>query len=215
MRVQAAPGVSSIPLSGLPRDSVKLSRSAVQRWWPPSGGSSSADELPAGPVPRSTVSNIRSRSERACSSPGAAPRFKMEAAPTDVDVEHSTSQPVVHRTAGAMALGQGLQVVQAEEAYAFGLMLRRYRVAADMSEEALAERASLSQRGIADLEPGGRRFPFRHTVRRLADALGHRAHPAYHQPPQAIPSRRYPLRQACPHHLAVLVLATVLLGSDL
>src|SRR5438105_4917696 len=54
----------------------------------------------------------------------------------------------------------------------FGVLLRQYRVAAGLSQEALAERAGLSRRGIADLERGARRFPYGHTLRRLADALG-------------------------------------------
>ncbi len=41
-----------------------------------------------------------------------------------------------------------------------------------MSQEALAESAGLSRRGIADLERGARRSPYPDTVRRLADALG-------------------------------------------
>src|SRR5438128_589068 len=54
----------------------------------------------------------------------------------------------------------------------FGALVRRHRVSAGLSQEALAERAGLSRRGIADLERGARRFPYGHTLRRLADALG-------------------------------------------
>jgi len=49
--------------------------------------------------------------------------------------------------------------------------LRRYRVAAGLSQETLAERSGLSVRGISDLERGARRFPRLETVRMLADAL--------------------------------------------
>jgi transcriptional regulator with XRE-family HTH domain len=42
--------------------------------------------------------------------------------------------------------------------------LRRYRVLAGLSQEALAERAGLSRRGIADLERGARRFPYPDTA---------------------------------------------------
>lgn len=59
--------------------------------------------------------------------------------------------------------------VQAPEA--FGQLLRRYRVAAGLSQEALAERAGLSAHGISDLERGARRFPYSDTVQRLALAL--------------------------------------------
>src|SRR6266567_1345480 len=53
----------------------------------------------------------------------------------------------------------------------FGVLLRRYRASAGLSQEALAERAGLSRRGIADLERGARSFPYGYTIRRLADAL--------------------------------------------
>jgi non-specific serine/threonine protein kinase len=54
----------------------------------------------------------------------------------------------------------------------FAALLQRYRAAAGMSQEELAERAGLSRRGISDLERGERRAPHLATVRRLADALG-------------------------------------------
>jgi predicted ATPase/DNA-binding CsgD family transcriptional regulator/transcriptional regulator with XRE-family HTH domain len=54
----------------------------------------------------------------------------------------------------------------------FGEVLRRYRVAAGLTQEALAERAALSPRGISDLERSVRTRPYPATVRRLADALG-------------------------------------------
>jgi len=52
----------------------------------------------------------------------------------------------------------------------FGNTLRRVRSSAGLSQEALAERAGLSARGISDLERG-RRMPRLATVRMLADAL--------------------------------------------
>jgi predicted ATPase/DNA-binding XRE family transcriptional regulator len=61
--------------------------------------------------------------------------------------------------------------VHADDRGAFGTLLRRFRAEAGLSQEALAERARVSRRGIADLERGARRFPFGETVRRLADAL--------------------------------------------
>ena len=53
----------------------------------------------------------------------------------------------------------------------FGHVLRRVRTAAGFSQEALAERAGLSARGISDLERGQRRAPRLATIRMLADAL--------------------------------------------
>jgi predicted ATPase/DNA-binding XRE family transcriptional regulator len=55
---------------------------------------------------------------------------------------------------------------------AFGELLRRYRAAAGLTQEELAERAALSARGIADLERGVRTAPYPRTVRQLADVLG-------------------------------------------
>src|SRR5215204_1283086 len=57
-------------------------------------------------------------------------------------------------------------------AASFAVLLRRHRVAAGLSQEALAERAGLSARAISDLERGARRAPYRETVRLLAEALG-------------------------------------------
>ena len=54
----------------------------------------------------------------------------------------------------------------------FGDVLRRYRIAAGLTQEALAERAALSARGISDLERAARTHPYPATVRRLAEALG-------------------------------------------
>src|SRR5687768_13481720 len=54
----------------------------------------------------------------------------------------------------------------------FGDVLRQLRTAAALSQEALAERAGLSPRGISDLERGVRRSPHLITIRSLADALG-------------------------------------------
>ncbi len=53
----------------------------------------------------------------------------------------------------------------------FSDVLRRYRLDAGLSQEALAERAGLSTRGISDLERGINRTPQRETVLRLAGAL--------------------------------------------
>src|SRR5215218_7270144 len=53
----------------------------------------------------------------------------------------------------------------------FGETLRRLRSAAALSQEVLAERAGLSERGISDLERGARLVPRLETVRMVADAL--------------------------------------------
>src|SRR5205807_3723480 len=54
----------------------------------------------------------------------------------------------------------------------FGERLRRLRVAAELTQEALAERAGVSVRSISNLERGGPHVPRRDTVALLAGALG-------------------------------------------
>ena len=54
----------------------------------------------------------------------------------------------------------------------FGEVLKRYRGAAGLSQQELAERARMTAQGISALERGVRRMPYKETVRLLADALG-------------------------------------------
>jgi transcriptional regulator with XRE-family HTH domain len=54
----------------------------------------------------------------------------------------------------------------------FAQLLKRHRLAAGLTQEALAERAGVSARAISDLERGGGRTPRLETVRLLATALG-------------------------------------------
>ena len=51
------------------------------------------------------------------------------------------------------------------------MLLRRYRLAAGLTQEALAERAGLSARAISDLERGLRQTPQRQTLTLLTQAL--------------------------------------------
>jgi len=53
----------------------------------------------------------------------------------------------------------------------FGTLLRRHRLLAGLSQEALAERARLSTNGIGALERGYRRTPQRETLALLTGAL--------------------------------------------
>ena len=53
----------------------------------------------------------------------------------------------------------------------FGALLRRLRIAAGLSQEALAERARISAKAIGSLEVGARRAPYRETVEQLSIAL--------------------------------------------
>src|SRR5689334_13009867 len=53
----------------------------------------------------------------------------------------------------------------------FADLLRQHRIAAALSQEALAERAGISARAVSDLERGVKQRPHLETVRMLADAL--------------------------------------------
>jgi transcriptional regulator with XRE-family HTH domain len=53
----------------------------------------------------------------------------------------------------------------------FGDLLQRYRVAAGLTQEELAERAGVSTRGISDLERGARGLPRKDTLQFLLSAL--------------------------------------------
>lgn len=53
----------------------------------------------------------------------------------------------------------------------FGDLLRRHRLRAALTQEALAERAGISVQAVGSLERGDRQFPHRQTIERLAEAL--------------------------------------------
>src|SRR5215470_12785338 len=53
----------------------------------------------------------------------------------------------------------------------FGALLRQHRLERGLSQEALADKAGVSLRGISDLERGARRAPHPATIGRLAAAL--------------------------------------------
>ena len=54
---------------------------------------------------------------------------------------------------------------------AFGALLKRYRQAAGLTQEALASQAGLSTRAVSDLERGLKVRPHQNTVAQLAAAL--------------------------------------------
>ena len=60
----------------------------------------------------------------------------------------------------------------AEQLTGIGAQLREYRKRANLSQEALAERAGLAAAAISALERGVRRHPYPHTIAALAAALG-------------------------------------------
>jgi predicted ATPase/DNA-binding XRE family transcriptional regulator len=65
----------------------------------------------------------------------------------------------------------GRTAVTAVEPAPFGVLLRRLRVAAGLTQEELAERSQVSERAIRHLERDGERTPRLQTVRLLAQAL--------------------------------------------
>lgn len=62
--------------------------------------------------------------------------------------------------------------MSAQDATTFGTLLRRYRGAAGLTQEDLAEQARISARAVSDLERGSDRLPRPTTVHLLAAALG-------------------------------------------
>ena len=85
-----------------------------------------------------------------------------------------------------------------QEKASFGALLKRYRLAAGLSQEALAARASLSTRAISDLERGINRTPRYDTLELLVNALSlspqqrdvlrAAAHPEMAPAPEEIPA---------------------------
>src|SRR5690349_11641395 len=71
-----------------------------------------------------------------------------------------------------MASAQRQETSEGERERSFGRLLQQARLAAGLSQEALAERAGLSARAISALERGVNRAPHLETVSRLAAALG-------------------------------------------
>ena len=83
----------------------------------------------------------------------------MAAAPEEAPDEDAKITTTVQRQGGA------------SDSIGFGALLRQYRLAAGLSQDALAERAGMSSDGISALERGHRRTPQRETLALLAAAL--------------------------------------------
>ena len=109
---------------------------------------------------------------------------------------------VYHPIAPA-ALGPG--DMNSEKSETFGALLRRYRMHAGLTQEALAERAGLSPNAISALERGERRRPYPHTLLALANAL--RLEPEQYRrlvrlrEQEAVPSDGVPSDRAQPNGL--------------
>src|SRR5438128_10800616 len=83
----------------------------------------------------------------------------------------STGRSGVTRPRPSHGLAHRRRGMNTEPALTFGELLKRYRVAASLTQEALAERARVSPRTISDLERGVTSWPYRDTVGLLAAAL--------------------------------------------
>lgn len=96
---------------------------------------------------------------------------------------------------------------------AFGTLLRRYRLSAGFSQEALAERANLSVEGISTLERGTRRAPYPGTIDLIAAALelGQEEHRAL---ASAVVRHRATRQQRRMSLLPLPLLLTRLIGRD-
>jgi tetratricopeptide (TPR) repeat protein/transcriptional regulator with XRE-family HTH domain len=77
--------------------------------------------------------------------------------------------------AGGRRIARAEEQVRASQALpgaSLGALLRQYRLAAGLSQEALAEMSAVSARTIANLERGRTTRPYPQTIRSLANALG-------------------------------------------
>jgi predicted ATPase/DNA-binding CsgD family transcriptional regulator/transcriptional regulator with XRE-family HTH domain len=74
-------------------------------------------------------------------------------------------------SAAHAARPSNIRALPAAEAQTFGARLKQLRVAASLSQEALAERAGLSAHALSALERGARRAPQRATLAALVSAL--------------------------------------------
>src|SRR5690348_6896400 len=87
------------------------------------------------------------------------------------DVAGTRRCPVFWLPCGALIHPDQMADFQMASRTGLGLLLRRYRAAAGLSQEGLAARAGLSTRAISDLERGLHRAPHGDTLDRLAAAL--------------------------------------------
>jgi predicted ATPase/transcriptional regulator with XRE-family HTH domain len=78
------------------------------------------------------------------------------------------------QSARSLSLVKSLTVVSDDdmENLEFAALLKRFRVKAGLSQQALADRALVSVQAVSALERGYRKAPYRKTLDRLVDALG-------------------------------------------
>ncbi|HEU5101786.1 MAG TPA: AAA family ATPase, partial [Roseiflexaceae bacterium] len=86
-------------------------------------------------------------------------------------VPRLSAQPDAPTMTGTLEHLTSRRAMAAEQPVPFGALLRRYREAAGLSQEELAQRAGLTAAAISALERGERKRPYPHTVQLLARAL--------------------------------------------
>src|SRR5512134_2325379 len=85
---------------------------------------------------------------------------------------HTAPCALRRRGCATIELPEDQHTMHHQHTSAFGAQLRRYREAAGLTQEQLAERAGLTANAISLLERGQRRLPYPQTIRKLAEALG-------------------------------------------
>src|SRR5919206_2140351 len=99
-----------------------------------------------------------------------APTLRLVHGPSPCTIG-TTGHAIAGRTVGSLGSRPARKTMPPDDTPELREVLRRYRVAARLTQEELAERAGLSVRGLSDLERGARTRPRPHTVRQLATAL--------------------------------------------
>jgi DNA-binding XRE family transcriptional regulator len=98
----------------------------------------------------------------------AFPGGEPDAAPFTSFVNGRVSPP----SRGSGRPVSGSPSANGQDMTSFGILLRKYRAEAGLTQEEMSERARISQRSLSDVERGVVRRPHATTARLLADALG-------------------------------------------
>ncbi|HEX6509054.1 MAG TPA: helix-turn-helix transcriptional regulator, partial [Chloroflexota bacterium] len=104
----------------------------------------------------------------------------------------------------------------ASEPSAFGVLLRRHRIDAGLTQEEIAEQAELSARLVSDLERGVTQAPQRHTIQKLADALrlSEEDRARFRESARRRRSRKEAFAEQVPHGIDLLGDPTPFLGRE-
>src|SRR5579859_7980608 len=103
---------------------------------------------------------------------GARCRVHVARSPARMSAISSTIGPGQSRRRICLAVAQSRGSAMIDDNGGFGVRLRALRLAAGISQQELAERSGMSVRAISNLERGRTRWPYRHSLKRIADSLG-------------------------------------------